>query len=237
LAGAPRLNFVKSSLWVFWEGFVFFAAITLVRVVVFTFFEFMEVKGGGGSIALFEAIIALFTYQSLLKGVIMPRDAPMPVWSLTFRVLGLIFAALVLSLAVLATLLPMKAGPTAFLIVFTIYCFMQTLMLSLFGTVLPAIVDEGDKSWKAAWRRGRQTWAGVMWRIFAGPGLVIVASLSLALILGGEGEFASDGVIRWRTIVLSFPFMLIATFSSVMTHVIVAGAYMRTQSRPTVMIR
>jgi hypothetical protein len=106
-------------------------------------------------------------------------------------VLGFLGRAAALSIVGAIGFLPLISlvatlGKDAIVGIFVIvYLATELVVLSLFGTWLPAVVDDGDRGFGAAFRRGKRTFWFVFFRLLLCNGLLIF-SAGVVLVLASE---------------------------------------------------
>ena len=93
------------------------------------------------------------------------------------------------------------------------------LLLSLFGTALPAVAVGGDSSWGAALKRGRSRFLATVLRLIFGPGLVFVVGLGASIAL------AMSPALSGNLVVGSFLPYLLGLFSTHLTAAVLSLAY------------
>lgn len=180
---------------------------------------------------ILEVGIAFVAYSTLLRGsyseAMWTTGSKPPLNSFFFRFALLFFIPLLFALGSLPFLLPL--GDISIVLFMLVFGICTLIMLSLFGTMLPGVIDGGERSWGAALRRGSRTWWFVCWRLIAGPFLVMVL-IFVAAFLPIQSEFAIDRQIQWLTMLIFVPIMAIGIFASVMVAVILTQAYLRAES-------
>lgn len=225
------MNFFDETTRTFVKAIVPIAFFIALKMAMGLAEDYFGLKTSTVANLVLEVGIAFVAYSTLLHGgysTAWPSGTKPPFSSFFFRFGLLFFIPLFFALGSLPFLLPL--GEISLVLFMGIFGIAALIMLSLFGTMLPAIVDGLDRSWGAALRRGTKIWWFVCWRLIAGPFLVMILLVVIAVSLPMASEFAIDGKIQWLTMLAFIPIMAIGMFASVMVAVILTQAYLRAES-------
>ncbi len=226
----------KIAIRTFLQNFPIFLIVALL-LAGFSFLE-MNVQSGGSFFAY--GLVALFSHRMILlnenygwsgKPTLKPGET-MPMWAFFWRY-GLFFIIfLFLSLAVFLPLMPSDPNDEAKIVGAIILSFLivapfYSILLSLFGTVLPAAAVRGERSFSAAFHRGRKRFWITMGRLALGPALIFVAMFMLAIAVpetmnSAILDFASNAV-----------FYLLGLLPTHMTAVVLSMAYSEAEAFQT----
>jgi hypothetical protein len=159
------------------------------------------------------------------------------VLNFTLRTLAMNFAAFVpgalIAIVMLAYRFSPEAGSGALLFA---YLIMLIIVYSKWGTMLPAIVDDADFTFKTAGDRGRKTWSFAFANLLVPYVLVILLFIMLmipAIILSdGNGQFYSaltgyDFFVLYENTIISLMGILV----TVMTAVVLTRSYLLAEGR------
>jgi hypothetical protein len=110
------------------------------------------------------------------------------------------------------------------------------LILSKWGTWLPAVVADGDRSFAAAGKRGSITFGYVCLRLFACNGLLLaVAFLGLAFgieLIGSDGSiWSAETGFSLATFLLVCVFYFVFAIQTVLPATILSRAYLIAEAK------
>jgi hypothetical protein len=152
------------------------------------------------------------------------------VWKFISRTAGLSL----LTLPVAFVLGFSVGGGDADIIALAVVVFLLPSILLCFGflgTMLPAIVARGDYSLRQSFKRGKMTFFYTAGRMIAGPGLVFIVMMAVAIsypFYAGEGELISaDREFNAANLFPAVVLTLISAVNTVMFAVILSKAYIR----------
>lgn len=220
------------------SAFMLFAVV----FAVFDLFIALSDTTGAGVLVAYLGIVLLMHRAVLL-------DEPLPIWSggprgaefvgpfSRFVGVAILFLALA-SAAGVATVLALRPrlGQDAAGLAYLAFYLAYFVVLSLWGTALPAAALGERRVLRAAWRRARSTGWRVAGGLMAGPTLftVLVAGAGLASgrALGLGGEVAPEVRVWWLAVALDVPFQLIGLFVSALAVAVLCRAYARTAPTP-----
>jgi hypothetical protein len=226
------MNFFDETTRTFVKAIIPIAFFIVFKMGVSLIEDYFGIKAGTAVAMVIEIGVAFVAYTTLLYGsytAAMTAERKPPIHSFAFRFFLLSFIPFAIALCSLPFLFPLGEvlSLTLFLLVFAVS---TVLVLSFFGTMLPAVIDGGNRSWAAAIQRGSLTWWSVCWRLIVGPSLVMVALIGAASLLTIPSEYAIDGEIQWLTMLIFVPIVAVGMFASVMVAVILTQAYLRAES-------
>jgi hypothetical protein len=105
------------------------------------------------------------------------------------------------------------------------------VLVSLFGTMIPAAVVKSSIGFSAALKRARSSFLFILWRLIVGPGLVTIGIFFLIVVLEGQGlALTTPGAFADVTLVntlLNIALGAIGIFTSALTAAILSMAYLR----------
>lgn len=212
----------------FMRNFAFFA----FAAGLLTALEVFGLDLGLGASIPFYGLIALFSHRmilleetyGLLKNSKLPDGQKMPLLGFLWRY-GLFLVCFIVVFVII--LVPLMAGSQnddirtllAVLIGLVFASPVLAILLSLVGTVLPAVAVGGDASWSAALRRGRRRFWATVLRLTFGPGLFTLLTVAAAIAL------ASSPRLTGNLFVGSFLPYLAGLFSTHLTAAVLSLAY------------
>jgi hypothetical protein len=221
-------------------------ALSVNRPIAFTFLaaqlvlSFLEGKLGhtssAGQLILFS-ILAICIHQAVIKENFGTPDLGQfsVVWSYGWR---LIFMLIVSGLAsyALTSLLPIPPEHiNSFLVFFAIIMMtLYTLILSMWGTSLPAVAVAGNVTLSSATARGRATFVYSALRFAFCCGPILVAAFVLVFFLAGKlVEAFPSGTSGFKAgeLVLTLIGSIIGLFNTALASTILSRAYLIGEAR------
>lgn len=203
--------------------------------------EWLEKNNIGGRVvdAIIWSTLATAAFRTLLLGSIGLGSGRAPKYTTTFWIKSYALGVLYITPATgIFLLLVMKFNVPAqsYLGIFSIFAFgaiFGVLVFSLWGTWLPAIIADGDRTFAAAYRLGLKTFKYALPRLVAGPGLLTIF-VGLVLVSNGTFLSTSDILNPPRSInfipALFFTMItLVNIYLTVLGCVVLARAYCRAE--------
>jgi hypothetical protein len=199
--------------------------------------DFISNSGGlAVAQALAAAMLAIPAHLSVLRGEQQPQpysgaaDNRM-LWRFSWRAFLLGAIAFIPAIAAMIMALSMDASAEVTIAsMLGVLAVVSTIVFAWWGTLLPATVLDGDSSFKAAGRRGSQTFgyaAGRLFLCFVVLGAVIVGIVALfANLSAGDGSFFFNGRPDIAMIAGTLIANAVGAFQVVMTAVILSRAYL-----------
>lgn len=212
-------------------------AIVVVTLMVVTLFDARyPIVGVSAFSSIIWAILAMSVHATILKGLpgfVIHKEGR---FFLPFLWRTLVFAGMaVVAMAIIVKLWVQVEPDYIIYPVLGIYALIEALLLSKWGTLLPAVIANGDTKLATAGRRGSKTFFYVFLRLVFGVGLGYLAAFALLFVvsryLGSAGiywslEFGFD----FKTILIGLVFYFVFAYQIVMIATILSRAYLIAES-------
>ena len=221
----------------FWANKYVVLTVVGIIVAVSVFQALTHSTGSAGMWSEFAWVpVAVAAHSTILNGTsgfsAMGRGGYKPIWSPFFwRSVGL---SLIGTIPAIAVTIPFinKGNETRFVVVFLcVYAIFESLILAKWGTMLPACVANGDKSFSAAGQRGTKIFKYVLSRFWSCNAVVLIVGFGVvifgyAIIQAILKTLFGTTLFTDNDIILIFGMSAIFAFNLVMLATILSRAYL-----------
>ena len=200
--------------------------------------RFQVGRSGGSLSAIIWVLVAMSVHATILRGkagfAIHGENLFTPFLWRAFLFGGVGLAGMLLTI-------PLWPDLNRSLVIYPIlavYGFLETILLSKWGTWLPAVIANGDKSFAAAGRRGSKTFGYVLSRLLFGVGSGFLASFILLaimlVVLDTDGTlWSQEKGFYFLPTLAELIFFLTFSYQIVMVATVLSRAYLIAESTPS----
>ncbi len=208
---------------------IFLAAILLNTALIF-FNEITDTKNQSFAGLALSAMVALYAHKSAISAMcpgITVNFNPRMIFSYALRLAILVVITVILTI-ISSELIGNPRSGTGFLLVISVMALIYSSLLSLVGTMLPAIVTDFDSSFSAAFRRAKKTFLYNFLRLFFGIGSLVLFFLIASIFLANYfqiGEIIDEnGRVSFSSGLMSFSASIVSVSLTVLASVILSRA-------------
>ncbi|MGB5216414.1 MAG: hypothetical protein WBN88_22555 [Anderseniella sp.] len=203
-------------------------------------FGISESGGSFASMFLWSCLAFVVHAQILLPSDSIADAIVLRVFGFAMRSFG-IFVLMLIASALLTIIFTLVFGTEQSRVLF-VYALVAFVILGLpvfvwLGTILPAFVAGRARGVRAAVKRGKTQFGWIAGRLIIGPGVLLVLSLALGLLLlipvDYNGEFWNEqGVFQPLVVFALFICFTVQAFATALTAVILSRAFLRAEGMP-----
>lgn len=205
--------------------------------------ERFDLGTGGTVTTIFWIVVAMSVHATILKnqpGFAIHKDGKefVPFMWRAFVLVGLGLVGLIPFLVIVMPLLNNLNRELWIIPFLAIYGIVETFILSLWGTCLPAVIVHSDASFATAWQRGKKTFGYVFVRLLflAGLGYTITfagLALFITIALSDMTYWTKDGGLYFSNILAQLIFTLAFAYQIVMVATVLSRAFLIAESPDT----